>query len=78
MSPVEAIRRSSNATRWRPPPPSCAVRGQSGHHASPRGSGRLAIVRAKFGECVANVAEPADLDEGLRDLLTEAYDEAAG
>jgi hypothetical protein len=35
-------------------------------------------VRAKFGECVANVAEPADLDEGLRDLLTEAYDEAAG
>lgn len=46
----------------------------------PRGSGRLAIVRAKFGECfhVANVGEPADLDEGLRDLLTEAYDEAAG
>jgi hypothetical protein len=27
---------------------------------------------------VANVAEPADLDEGLRGLLREAYDEAAG
>jgi Domain of unknown function (DUF5655) len=26
---------------------------------------------------VANVAEPADLDGDLRDLLTEAYDEAA-
>jgi hypothetical protein len=26
---------------------------------------------------VANVAEPADLDDGLRNLLTEAYDEAA-
>jgi hypothetical protein len=26
---------------------------------------------------VANVAEPADLDDDLRDLLTQAYDEAA-
>jgi Domain of unknown function (DUF5655) len=26
---------------------------------------------------VANVAEPADFDDDLRDLLTEAYDEAA-
>jgi hypothetical protein len=26
---------------------------------------------------IANVAEPADLDDDLRDLLTEAYDEAA-
>jgi hypothetical protein len=26
---------------------------------------------------VANVAEPADLDDDLRNLLTEAYDEAA-
>jgi hypothetical protein len=26
---------------------------------------------------VANVAEPGDLDEDLRDLLTEAYDETA-
>ena len=26
---------------------------------------------------VANVAAPADLDDGLRDLLTEAYDDTA-
>jgi hypothetical protein len=26
---------------------------------------------------VANLAEPADFDDDLRDLLTEAYDEAA-
>jgi hypothetical protein len=26
---------------------------------------------------VANVADPADLDDDLRELLTEAYDEAA-
>ena len=26
---------------------------------------------------VANVGEPADLDDGLRDLRTEAYDDTA-
>lgn len=41
------------------------------------------IVRkvVRYGERyhhVANVAEPADLDEDLRNLLTEAYDQAAG
>jgi Domain of unknown function (DUF5655) len=41
------------------------------------------IVRkvVRYGERylhVANVADPADLDDDLRDLLTEAYDEAAG
>jgi hypothetical protein len=40
------------------------------------------IVRkvVRYGERylhVANVAEPADFDDDLRDLLTEAYDEAA-
>jgi hypothetical protein len=41
------------------------------------------IVRkvARYGERylhIANLAVPADLDEGLRDLLTEAYDDTAG
>ncbi len=41
------------------------------------------IVRkvVRYGERylhIANLAEPAELDEGLRDLLTEAYDDTAG
>jgi hypothetical protein len=47
-----------------------------------RPAGHRTIVRkvARYGERylhIANVAEPADFDEDLRDLLTEAYDEAA-
>ena len=47
-----------------------------------RPAGHRTIVRkvVRYGERylhVANLAEPADFDDDLRDLLTEAYDEAA-